>query len=83
MADLLSNLLGPLDKSGCLYFYILSVIFLFVFLFLIIGGIVFVIRKRKEINSKLIFYSIVTLFNAFLAYFVNRLLYSMCAKSLS
>jgi membrane protein YdbS with pleckstrin-like domain len=83
MAKIMSNLLGPLDKSACLYFYLLSALFLFLFLILIIGFIVLIFRKRKQINSEMIASSLVLLFNAFLAYFVNRLLYSMCAKSLA
>jgi len=82
MLDLFNNLLGPLDKRACIYFYILSAIFLFVFVFLVIGSIFFVVRRRKLVTSDLAFNALVMMFNAFLAYFVNRLLYTMCSKSL-
>lgn len=83
MAKFMSNLLGPLDKRACLYFYLMSALFLFLFLILIISFIVIVFRKRKQLNAETIFSSLVLLFNAFLAYFINRLLYSMCSKSLA
>jgi hypothetical protein len=83
MAKLFDNLLGPLDKSACLYFYILSALFLFVFVFVVFGGIVFFIRRPKEIKGDFIVKGLLMLFNAFLAYFVNRLLYTMCSKSLA
>lgn len=83
MASLFENLLGPLDKSACLYFYILSVLFLFVFIFFVFGGIVFFIRRRKQMTTDFVIKGLLMLFNAFLAYFINRLLYTMCSKSLA
>lgn len=83
MSKLLENLLGPLDKSACLYFYFLSALFLFIFAFFIFGGIVFFIRRRKQMTTDFVIKGLLMLFNVFLAYFINRLLYSMCSKSLA
>jgi len=83
MSDLVNNLLGPLDKRACLYFYILSAIFLFFFILLILGGIIHLVKKRGQVNYVTVLQAVVLVFNSFLAYFINRLFYSMCARSLA
>ena len=83
MSGLFSNLLEPLDKRAWLYFYLLSALFLFLFIITILGGIIFLIRRRKEITFRVMMSGLVILFNTFLAYFINRLFYSMCYKSLN
>jgi hypothetical protein len=83
MSDLLANLLKPLDKRSCLYFYVLSAFFLFIFIILILGGIVYLVRKRGQISYIAGLHGVILFFNAFLAYFINRLFYSMCARSLA
>lgn len=73
----------PLDKGSCIYFLIISAIF-FVLLILTLFGQIFVLLKNpKRFNFRTISGGIIILFNIFLAYFVNRLLYSMCTKSLA
>jgi hypothetical protein len=74
---------GPLDKQSCIYFLFLSMIFFAVLIFTIIGEIAFIAKRYKEINFTVITSGILLLFNAFIAYFVNRLLYTMCYKSLA
>ncbi len=76
----LESYFGPLDKKYCVYFYMLSVFFGFIFittLFLIIFTIIFY-HKKMNIIVQLIF----MLINSFIAYFVNRLLNTMCNRSL-
>jgi nitrate reductase NapE component len=74
---------GPLDKQSCVYFLFLSMIFFAVLIFTIIGEIAFIVRRYKELNFTVFTSGILLLFNTFIAYFVNRLLYTMCSKSLA
>ena len=83
MSDLMTMYFGPLDKQSCIYFLFLSMIFFAVLIFTIIGEIAFIAKRYKEINFTVITSGILLLFNAFIAYFVNRLLYTMCYKSLA
>jgi hypothetical protein len=78
----MQNYFSPLDKSACVYFFIITMIF-FVLLVIALGTeILYLIKHFKDLNIKIISNGIILLFNIFLAYFVNRLLYSMCVKSL-
>jgi hypothetical protein len=58
-------------------------IFFAVLIFTIIGEIMFIVKRFKEINFTVITSGVLLVFNAFIAYFVNRLLYTMCYKSLA
>ncbi len=83
MSDFMTTYFGPLDKQSCIYFLFLTMIFFALLVFTIIGEIIFVIRRYKEINFTVVTSGILLLFNSFIAYFVNRLLYTMCSKSLA
>jgi len=74
---------GPLDNQSCIYFLLISMIFFAVLIFTIIAEIMFIFKRYKEINLTMITSGVLLLFNAFIAYFVNRLLYTMCKKSLA
>ena len=82
MSDFMATFFGPLDKSYCIYFLFLTMFFFGVLVFAVITEILFLFRHFKDLNLKLVSSGAVLLFNAFLAYFVNRLLYTMCHKSL-
>lgn len=83
MYDLMSGFFGNLDKHHCVYFLFLSIIFLAVLVFTLITEILYLIKNYKSLNFRIFTSGILLLFNAFLAYFVNRLLYTMCSKSLT
>ena len=83
MSDFMATYFGPLDKQSCIYFLFLTMIFFAVLIFTIIGEIMYVIRRYKEINFTVVTSGVLLLFNSFIAYFVNRLLYTMCSKSLA
>ena len=83
MSDFMSKYFGPLDKSSCVYFLIISVIFFILLLVAIFGNIFWIIKNYKKVDFKMISGGVVMLFNIFLAYFVNRLLFTMCTKSLA
>lgn len=74
---------GPLDKQSCVYFLFLTMLFFAALIFIIFAELLYVIRNYKKINFKVLTHGLLLLFNIFIAYFVNRLLYTMCSKSLA
>jgi hypothetical protein len=83
MLDLMSKYFGPLDKGSCVYFLIISALFFVMLLVVISINIFWLFKNYKDINFRILTGGVIMLFNIFLAYFVNRLLYSMCMKSLA
>jgi hypothetical protein len=81
MSDLFSNYFGPLDKSSCVYFLIISGIFFVLLVVAIFSNIIWLIKNYKQLNLRILTGGVLLTFNIFLAYFVNRLLYTMCNKS--
>jgi hypothetical protein len=83
MSDLMTLIYGPLDKSACIYFLIISVLF-FISLVLLLGTeIIYIVKNFGKLNFRTVSSGIIILFNVFIAYFVNRLLYTMCNRSLA
>jgi hypothetical protein len=83
MSDFMSTYFGPLDKGSCVYFLFITMFFFGMLIFTLIGEIVFLIKRYNQLNFRVFTSGLLLIFNAFLAYFVNRLLYSMCTKSLA
>ena len=83
MSDFMSTYFGPLDKGSCVYFLFITMFFFAMLIFTIIGEILFLVKRYNQLNFRVFTNGLLLLFNAFLAYFVNRLLYSMCTKSLA
>ena len=83
MPDFMTTYFGPLDKQSCIYFLFLSMIFFAVLIFTMIGEALYVVKHFKELNFRVFTSGILLLFNSFIAYFVNRLLFTMCSKSLA
>ena len=82
MSNFMTNLFGPLNKDWCDYFLIISMIMYVFFIIAIVTEVVFIFKHYKTLNFRNIMHGFLMLINAFLAYMVNRLLYSMCVKSL-
>jgi len=82
MQDLVATFFGPLSKQSCVYFLILSMIFFTVLVFTLLADLYFIIKNYKIMNYKFVQGGTLIGFNLFIAYFVNRLMYTMCAKSL-
>lgn len=82
MQDLVAMFFGPLSKQSCVYFLILSMIFFTVLVFTLLADLYFIIKNYKIVDYKFIQGGTLIGFNLFIAYFVNRLMYTMCAKSL-
>jgi uncharacterized membrane protein len=68
------------NRDFCLWFYFLSIVG-FVFLFAAVLSAVFIgISKKKDISFYIQMFFLALGYGIF--YFQNRLLYSMCAKSI-
>ena len=82
MTEFMSMFFGPLNKNACFYFLILTILFFIGLILVIVNEIYFIITNLNRLNLKMISYGFIVIFNIFIAYFVNRLLYTMCSKSL-
>jgi hypothetical protein len=82
MDGFMNNYFGPLGKEYCTYFYVLSIIFGITFVFSAISIASVVIMNRKKIDTMFIINSFFILFNTFLAYLANRIMNTMCVKTL-
>ena len=74
---------GPLDKNSCVYFFIISIIFFVLLVIAIFGNLYWIIKNYQKLNFRLFSGGLLMIFNIFIAYFVNRLLFTMCSKSLA
>ena len=81
MLGFMSNYFGPLSKDSCVYFLFLSIIFFFIMVFTIIGELVFLFKNYKRLDFKVFVSGIILLYNAFISYFSNRLLHTMCVEN--
>jgi len=70
-------LFGPLGAEYCNYFYYLTVLSFLTFLFVLGSCLYIAVKSSKPDYLQLMLVS----FQPFLAYFVNRLFYSMCMNS--
>ena len=82
MLEFLSVFFSPLTSESCIYFLILAIFFFVMIAFALTADVIFIIKNHKILNYRHIQGAILILFNLFIAYFVNRLLYTMCVKSL-
>ena len=82
MLGVFSPFFAPLNKDSCIYFLILSIFFFVVLMFTLFADLFFIIKNFKDLNIRFFQGGALIAFNLFIAYFVNRLLYTMCARSL-
>jgi hypothetical protein len=73
---------GPLSKEYCNYFYIVSIIFAISFVFIIISILYLMVTNIKKFDMSLTISSLSSLISLLAAYLVNRLLYTMCVKTI-
>jgi hypothetical protein len=73
---------GPLPREYCVYFYALSIIFGVMFIFSALSIAYFMLMHMKKVNTMFLVNSFFVLLNTLLAYLVNRLLHTMCVKSI-
>lgn len=82
MTDFMDYYFGPLSREYCIYFYYMSIGFGIVFVLTLFSILSFVIMSKNKIKFGFISNSVLVLVNIFLAYFVNRLLHTMCVKTI-
>ena len=82
MSDFMTMLFGPLNKDWCNYFLFISMLMYVIFIIVIITEVIFIFKHFKTLDFRSIMHGLLMLVNAFLAYMVNRLLYTMCIKSI-
>jgi hypothetical protein len=80
MADVMSNLFGPLGKEYCVWFYFLSVLSFVSLLFFLVPAFYKGIVSKKDIWYYLGVLVVALMYG--ITYFQNRLLYSMCSGSM-
>jgi hypothetical protein len=81
MNDFLLDYFSHLDQSSCVYFLIISGIFFVLLIITMVSYIIWVMKYYKQLNFRIFTGGLLMAFNLFIAYFVNRLLYTMCNKS--
>ena len=82
MNNFMNSYFGPLGQEYCMYFYILSIIFGVSFVLSLISIGMFIVMHHKKVDTMFVVNAFFILFNTFLAYLANRLLNTMCVKSL-
>jgi len=78
----LQTYFGPLPQKYCNYFYFLSLLFgiYFMVLFFTLGG--YVLMNFGKIQLPILIQYFFMLISAFIVYFANRLMYTMCINSI-
>ena len=82
MNSFMNTYFGPLPREYCVYFYFLSIIFGFMFVFGAVLTVYFMVTKFKKVNLMFVSNALLVLANTFLAYISNRLLHTMCVRSI-
>ena len=82
MSDFMDRFFGPLSKDTCAYFLFLSMVFFGLMVFALFADLLWIVKNYKYFNVRMFTGGLLMVFNLFVAYFVNRLLYTMCSKSL-
>ena len=81
-SSFMNTYFGPLSREYCVYFYVLSVFFGFVFVISLVSIVFYVAMNYKKLNGMYVANFVMILINLFIMYFVNRLLNTMCVKSI-
>ena len=82
MDNFMNTYFGPLSEEYCVYFYALSIFFGITFVLSVISVITYMFTNYNKINMSVVTHTFFLLLNSFLAYLVNRLLHTMCMKSI-
>ena len=82
MNSFMNTYFGPLPRDYCVYFYFLSIIFGVMFVFSAVSIAYFMVTHFKKVNMMFVSNALLVLTNTFLAYIANRLLHTMCVKSI-
>jgi uncharacterized Tic20 family protein len=82
MSQLENLIFGPLGKEACNYFYFLTAFAFFSLVIFFFSAILIVVKRPRTITRGSIFNGVLLFFNLLIAYFVNRVFYNICKKTL-
>ena len=82
MNNFMNDYFGPLGQEYCMYFYVLSIIAGVSFVLSAVSVVSYTVMHYSKINLMFVINAVLVLFNTFLAYIANRLLHTMCVKSI-
>lgn len=77
------TMFGPLNVDACMYFYVISVFFGFISIFIALSAVIFAVTNYSKLNRVYVMQTFFALFNTTFAYFMYRLFNTMCTKSLA
>lgn len=77
--DFLSTFFSPLARDYCDYFYYLSILNFIILIYIILAGLYMMLFDKKKDG---LFNIVLVALPTFVAYFTNRLLYTMCVGSI-
>ena len=77
--NVFNNLMAPLGKEHCMILYYLGIFtFIFALIYIIVGVVKLFDKKSRDLGVMYIFSS----FYGFFSYYLYRIVYSMCVKSM-
>ena len=79
---MLQQYFGPLSKDACNLYLIFGMFGLIMMILTVITGFFFLVKNFKKLNFMMVANFLVLFFSYFLIYFSNRLLYTICMKTL-
>jgi hypothetical protein len=82
MDSFMNTYFGPLGEEYCVYFYALSIFFGITFVLSVISVVTYMVTHMSKIDIKFLMNTVFLLLNSFLAYLANRLLHTMCMRSI-
>jgi len=82
MNSFIHKYFGPLPESYCIYFLALSIFFGVLFAVSVVWSIYYIIMYYKKLDRIILAQSVAMIINTFVAYFVNRLLNTMCVRAI-
>ena len=85
MSGFFDTFFGTLNKDSCYYFLFISILFFIVLVLVLVSEIIYIFSvffNGKKFDYTLFNKGLMVTFNIFITYFVNRLLYTMCSRSL-
>jgi hypothetical protein len=77
--NFLNSLMAPLGKEHCMVFYLFASFSLFLAVLALVRGFAFFTNKKTSNLGMILMFNSITLF---LGYYIYRVLYSMCSRSL-
>jgi len=78
----MDKLFGPLGKEWCVYFYVLSIVAYVAFILAVFGLGGYLVARYDKLNGNHVFNLVMIIVNTFFVYIGQRLLHTMCVRSL-